>query len=41
MDILRTQPAPTIDSDKKDIDKTSDDIETMRKEFMDLNYPHA
>jgi hypothetical protein len=39
MDLLRTQPEPTIDSDKKDIDKTSDDIETMRKEFMDLNYP--
>ncbi|MDO9097934.1 MAG: hypothetical protein Q7U60_07420 [Candidatus Methanoperedens sp.] len=39
VDLLRTQPAPTMDSDKKDIDKTSVDIETMRKEFMDLNYP--
>lgn len=39
VDLLRTQPAPTMDSDKKEIDKTSDDIETMRKEFMDLNYP--
>ncbi len=39
VDLLRTQPAPTMDSDRKDIDKTSDDIETMRKEFMDLNYP--
>ncbi len=39
MDLLRIQPAPTMDSDKKDIDKSSNEIEAMRKEFMDLNYP--
>ena len=39
MDILRLKPTLTMYSDKKDIEKTSDDIETMRKEFMDLNYP--
>lgn len=39
MELLRRQPAPTMDSDKMDIDKSSDEIEAMRKEFMDLNYP--
>jgi hypothetical protein len=38
VELLRTQPAPARDSDKKDIDKTSDEIEAMRKEFMDVNY---
>ncbi len=39
VELLRMQPASTMDSDKKDIDKSSDEIEAMRKEFMDLNYP--
>jgi outer membrane murein-binding lipoprotein Lpp len=39
IELLRMQPAPTTEADKRDIDKTSDEIETMRKEFMDRNYP--
>ncbi len=39
VELLRMQPGATGDSDKKDIEKTSDEIEAMRKEFMDLNYP--
>jgi len=38
VELLRMQPGATWDSDKKDIEKTSDEIEAMRKEFMDLNY---